>query len=114
MTALDAEALLEAFESLRIRVSDNGYTAARQEQLRALRAELLRRLVRTDRWEFTALNAPALVESLEARVARQTAELARLNQSLAAVRAERDRLLKGLRSMVVQAQQLIRERGHPV
>jgi hypothetical protein len=49
LTGLPAEALLEAFETLRISVSADGYTAAGYDQLGALRAELLRRLADRDR-----------------------------------------------------------------
>lgn len=49
-----------------------------------------------DRCDFIRRNAVALVEDLEAQVARQRAELAKLNQRREHLTAERDRLREAL------------------
>jgi hypothetical protein len=46
----------------------------------------------TDREAFIRDNAVSLVDARDAQIARQRAELARLNQRCAALTAERDRL----------------------
>lgn len=52
-----------------------------------------------DRCDFIRRNAVALVEQLEAKVARQREELAKLNQRREHLTAERDRLREALRAI---------------
>jgi uncharacterized coiled-coil protein SlyX len=64
--------------------------------------------VNPDRIAYVEANAVGLVEALEARCARQQQELARLNQSQAAVRAERDRLRDWLHAIWETAAEALR------
>jgi hypothetical protein len=81
-------------------------------RLAALRAELLRRLADRDRLLFATDNAAVLVPDLEAQVARQRAELARLNHSLAAVRTDRDRLRDALTPLWGMIQLALHHEGY--